>query len=160
VLIALRVSPLAAQETHRGVWLSAGIGSGAVRDRGDGISAVGQLSLQSGRYYLTTRGVLIVDPFDSDANGAGELGLLFGPAFAKRWGRVTVATGLSLTTLEQCGEDDPDHDCLTTGIPLMVEATVRPPWRVAGLGLQAFLNANTAATYGGAAVMLHLGWIP
>lgn len=148
---------LAAQERSR-IWLGLGLGSGARSDGASGGALMAEVVYQVKAHHLAIRGLGVIDPFSTGADGFGELGALYGRAAKRKWGHGVIAAGLALTGVESCRTSD-IGGCTTLGVPVLAEAALRLG-SIAGLGIQGFANLNPKSVYGGIVVLLQLGWLP
>jgi len=160
------VSAQSAERPTR-VWLGLGLASGAAQDLATDAGATVQLTAQRGAHHVGLR-MLFMGDWGSFPDGSddtiGEIGLVYGRWSASSFGYAAISGGLALVS----GQGFPDTGAVgfsptddgtrsTVGIPLVVEAGLQSP--VIGVGLQLFGNLNSLASYAGAALSLHLGWM-
>jgi len=126
-----------------------------------GLGGVFQLVWQSGPRHLALRAAGLASfagfPDSNGDNGAAEFGLVYGRAHTTSWGHAAWGAGVAAVRLDGCGEAG-RQSCGTVGVPLVAEAAVETS--VAGLGLQAWVDVNPEAPFGGVALLLQLGWMP
>ena len=151
---ALAASGATAQQvpSRARVWGAAGVGAGVPTSGGDGITNMVQLVFQKEPHHAAIRALVLHD-LDRGTNEIGEVGPLYGRMQQRKWGHVTLASGVSAVAFDTCPSDD--DTCFAIGLPLVAEAVLSR--RFIGLGIQAFGNVNRKASYAGATLFLALG---
>lgn len=153
VLALLCAAPAAAQ----GVWLAGGIGAALPTSGGDAIANMFQLNYQAPPHHVALRAVVLHDmqapDVDAGTDMIAEVGLLYGRMRTSGSRHLAVATGVSGIGFDACPDDD--DSCFTIGLPLVAEAGISG--RFAGVGLQAYGNLNSKASYVGAALFVRFG---
>jgi hypothetical protein len=136
------------------IWAAAGFGGGTAGWDGDLYSFMLEVVYQRGHTHLAVKGAVVSGNY-IDEPSYNETSLLYGPTFLGGLGHATVGSGLAL--VKAC--DNADSCAWTLGLPLVVEAALRP-FPVVGLGAQVFGNLNGEASFGGIALFLQIGWMP
>ena len=137
-------------------WLAGGIGGGGSAEV-DGGAVLLQLVHQRGPHHFALRGLLMADVWLGADDTMGDLGVLYGRTLSSRGiGHLAAAAGVAYTEVQGC--DDP-NGCATVGVPVTVELALTP-LEFFGVGAQLFGNVNPNAFFGGAAILLQLGWMP
>lgn len=150
-------APPATDESTR-VWGTIGLGLGGWENMGDqGANAalgwVLQATGQRGHGLLTARMSGVATPF---AGGVMDAGLLYGRASERGNWRLSAAAGLAWVQWWDELWDTGDDTETTVGVPLAAEA-LWMPGRHFGLGLQAFGNLNSTASFGAGALVMSIG---
>jgi hypothetical protein len=155
-----RTAPLHAQERRPArVWAAFGVGGERTSDW-DGTSFLGQLTVQRRPHHFALRVVYLEEGRFPDSGGGGvsEFGLSYGRMSSGRFTHAAVAAGLAGGLFNDCPGKVAGDECLYVGIPLTAEAALN--LRVIGLGIQAHLNLNTRAIFGGLIYFIPIGWMP
>jgi hypothetical protein len=134
------------------IWAAAGVGAAAPASGGDGIANMLQVAVEKKSHHFALRG-LIAHDIDRSTNELGEIGFLYGRVISRTPLPVTVAAGLSGVGFSACPDDD--DSCFTAGAPIVAE--ISKSTRTLGIGIQAFGNLNSKASYAGAVLFLKLG---
>jgi hypothetical protein len=134
-----------------------GLGAGVPTSGGDAITNMAQIAYQKNTHHVAIRGLVLHD-LEGESNSTttdmiGEIGLFYGRTRLLDWGRVTLAAGVAGIALDTCPDDD--DSCFTFGVPFAAE--ISRGGSLVGLGVQAFANVNTKASYAGAVLFLQLG---
>lgn len=136
----------------RRLWVSAGLGVGALNSGGADTYYAGQVSAhwQRGRQILSLRGAGVagICIFENDCNKA-DIGLLVGVGTTGSAGHASVGAGIALVP----GTED---FFSTVGLPLQAQFLF-DVGGVVGLGLYAFLDINPEQTFGGITLSLSAG---
>ncbi len=164
MLILLAVLPAQVHSQERPqrarVWAAGGMGGGGSSNAG-GLGFMGELVFQKQPHHIALRAVGMVDIYDAGSRSIAEVSLLYGRAVTGRVGHAVIASGVALAGGDLCSSPS-EAFCkeeTTLGIPVVAEVALRP-LPIAGLGLQAFININPKALFGGVIVFVQLGWLP
>jgi hypothetical protein len=114
-----------------------------------------EIAHQRGASLFGVRALAVARAFRKGEETYNELGVLYGRALDGLPLHGALKAGLAF--VHACDEGGPCRSFV--GVPLMVEAAIRP-FPIVGVGLQAFGNLNPDTPYGGLLVSLHLGWMP
>lgn len=143
------------------VWLALGLASGASTTVDANFGGTVRLVGQKGRHQGTVRFLAMGDfssfPDGGSDDGVGEFGLLYGRSRTSGLGSVAVSAGLAVVAVTGCRAGEA-ATCNTVGIPFVAEASLQST--PIGIGLEAFLNLNPTAVFGGLALTVQLGWMP
>ena len=156
LVLFLGTAPSAAlaQDSHiqTKVWGALGIGAGVPTSGGDGIANMAELVIQKRPHHFAIRGLVLHD-LARETETIGELSALYGRTNLLPSNDVAVAVGLSGVAFDTCPDDD--DTCFTLGLPIVAEfARSR---QFIGLGVQAFGNLNSKASFAGVVVYFQLG---
>lgn len=143
------------------VWLAGGLGGGYFSSldgnpNDPGIALLGALVVKEDRHRVALRGTLL---FEILGDGLAEVGLLYGRAWTRERSQRSLSAGLALVSGADChgvfgGPCNPPSK--TVGLPLSATMSFRPS-SFLGLGLEAFANLNSLASFVGVSAMLELG---
>lgn len=143
----------AAQDMSRArIWGAVGIGAGMPTSGGDGITNMAQVVFQKHPHHVALRALLMHD-LDRPTDDIGEASVLYGRTFGLGGSYAAVAAGISANAFDTCPDDD--DACFSLGFPVVVEAAISRKY--VGVGLQAFGNVNSIASYAGAVLFVQLG---
>jgi len=130
------------------IWGALGLGAAAPSSGGDGIANMAEIVFEKDPHHFAVRG-LIVHDIDRPVNELGEVGVLYGLTRSMS----SIAVGAAGVGFSTCPDDD--DSCFTIGVPLVAE--VSRSRRNIGIGIQAFGNLNSKASYAGAVLFVQLG---
>jgi hypothetical protein len=144
------------------VWGAFGLG-GVSAPVTDGMGVMGEIAVQKYPHHAAFRVLAIADAVNTSAGPKiGEFAALYGRTAIAPAGHAAIASGLALTGGDLCKVASTDAQCQdswTVGIPIVAELALQP-LPVVGVGVQAFANLNTKASFFGGIVFLQLGWMP
>jgi len=142
------------------VWVAVGLGGGlfssvdgAAND--PGIALLAALVLKEDGHRVALRGSIVAEVLGDEV---GDFGLLYGRAWTGERSEQSLSAGVSLVYGNDChgvfgGPCDPSK---TVGLPVSATMSFRP-YGFLGLGLEAFANLNSLASFIGVSGMLELG---
>lgn len=158
--LAAQTPPPRAQPWRAYVGLT--LGNAFDTEGGSAFAVVGAFTVERGGHAGTFRLAVLSDLRGFPDSGGGdeisEVGLLYGRTRTRGTLRTRVAAGLSAVHFSVCPGSDPRHGCSRPGVPLVADATLTSP--VVGIGLQAYGNLNTEASWVGLGLRLAVGWMP
>jgi hypothetical protein len=134
------------------IWGAVGVGAGIPTSGGDGIANMAQVVFQKHPHHIAIRGLVLHD-LDRPTHDIGEASVLYGRTFRLGGSYAAIASGISANVFDTCPDDD--DTCFALGVPLVAEASVSRGF--IGLGVQAFGNLNSRASYAGAVVFVQFG---
>ena len=142
------------------IWLGVGLAVGGSTEWG-GFGPTVNAVWQRGPHRAAIRAGGLFDftgfPDSGSDDSVAELALLYGRSAANSFGSVAIGAGAAAVTFHGC-PDGSAIRCVTIGLPLFAEAALQS--KVMGIGIQAFGNLNPRSSFGGVALVLHLGWMP
>lgn len=139
-------------------WVSVGLGGGSFSGAEDpGIALLASLVLRESRHRIAVRGSIVAEVL---GDGVLDLGVLYGRAWTGARSERSLSAGIAIVRGEDChglfgGPCDPSN---AVGLPLSATMSFRPS-RLLGLGLEAFANLNTLASFVGLGGMIELGML-
>jgi hypothetical protein len=116
---------------------------------------LGALVLKEDRHRFALRGSIVAEVL---GDGVGDFGLLYGRAWTGERSEKSLSAGVALVYGDDCYGifGGPCDASKTVGLPLSATMSFRPS-RFLGLGLEAFANLNSLASFVGVSGMLELG---
>ena len=154
IVLCLAARMAQAQNASSGtrVWAAVGLGAAAPTSGGDGIANMAQVVSEKKSHHIALRGMIAHD-IERSTNELGEVGVLYGRVTSLKSFPMTLAAGLSGVGFSACPDDD--DSCFTVGVPVVAE--VSRSRGIVGIGIQAFGNINSKASYAGAVLFIQLG---
>lgn len=138
-------------------WVDLGLVSGIASGVDVDLGAVVQVTLEKGKHHAALRFVGLGSVVRSSGDIAGDVALLYGRTGSAAFVHGAVGAGPAFVQLDGC-DGVRGADCRTIGLTATAEAALQA--KVVGLGVQAFGNLNSVASYGGVGIVLQLGWMP
>lgn len=145
-----------ADEPPLRVWVDLGVATGIASGIDVDLGGVLEVTVEKGKHHAALRAVGLGSVVASSGDVIGDLSILYGRTASASFIHAAVAAGPSVVGIEGC-DGVRGADCRTVGLTATAEVAFQA--MLIGIGLHAFGNVNSVASYGGFGIVLQAGWM-